>query len=332
VAGTFAGIFISIQKNCLKRYSSKNYWARICVASLLTGATAVLVPQIMGTGYDTLDAALLGEIGFAVLLIIAVSKLVITSVCSGMGIPFGIIGPSLVIGGCLGGAMGILGMHAMPDLSSSDSFYVLLGMGAMMGAVLNAPLSALTALMELTYSPTIVMPGMVAIITANLVNTELFKQRSFYDAVLHQQGILVTNNPLKQALKRVGVASIINPKIYHCDQIINRDNLNNIQQMDIDWLIVSEDQQMTLLDWQRVQSWLEQSGNSDQDISLLELPVTRRKLIPLHAQATLHEAWHELQSNDADALYISAFMGTTRITGIVTELDIENYYRETRLD
>jgi CIC family chloride channel protein len=333
IAGVCAALFIAIQKQCLDRFSSTHYWLKVSIASLLTGCVAVLVPEIMGTGYDTLDKALLGEIGFMLLLVIVATKLVVTSVCSGLGIPFGIIGPSMVIGGCLGGAMGMLGLHTMPDLSSSASFYVLLGMGAVMGAVLNAPLAALTALMELTYSPTILMPAMLAIVTANLVNTQLFRQRSFYDAVLHHQGILVTNNPLKQALKRVGVASVVNPKTHETGPLIGQEELNEIRKSDIDWLIVNHDAQSTLLDWQKVQDHLdEEPQKSEKEIHLLELPVTQRKLVPLHAHATLHEAWNELHNRKANALYVSGFVGTSPVSGIITERDIETYFRETKLD
>jgi CIC family chloride channel protein len=96
---------------------------------------AVFVPQIMGTGYDTLNAAMLGTIGVWLLIFIVLAKLVVTAMATGMGMLGGLIGPTLVIGGCLGGLLGILGNVLVPSASDAN-YYVAIGMVAMMGAML----------------------------------------------------------------------------------------------------------------------------------------------------------------------------------------------------
>ena len=49
-----------------------------------------------------------------------------------MGLPAGLIGPTLVIGSCAGGALGIVGHSLAPELSASPALYAMLGMGARM--------------------------------------------------------------------------------------------------------------------------------------------------------------------------------------------------------
>ncbi len=68
-------------------------------------------------------------------------------------------------------------MHLLGDANSEVSYvssYALLGMGAMMGASLQAPLAALIAIVELSYSPGIILSGMLVIVVAQLTASEVF--------------------------------------------------------------------------------------------------------------------------------------------------------------
>ncbi len=78
-------------------------WLRMTVAGTLTGLLAMALPQIMGIGYDTVTAALLGELGLLTLIAIAAFKLLATTAGIGLGLPGGLIGPTLVVGATVGG-------------------------------------------------------------------------------------------------------------------------------------------------------------------------------------------------------------------------------------
>jgi H+/Cl- antiporter ClcA len=60
-------------------------------------------------------------------------------------------------------------------------------MVAMMGATLRAPLAALTALLELTGNPNIILPGMIAVATAQFTN-RLAISRSVFEGLLRSRG------------------------------------------------------------------------------------------------------------------------------------------------
>lgn len=55
----------------------------------------------------------------------------------------------------------------------------MVGMAAMMAAMLNAPLAALLAILELTYNPNVLFPGMMMIVVATLISRQLFPPREF---------------------------------------------------------------------------------------------------------------------------------------------------------
>lgn len=148
------------------------------LAGLGTGVAALWAPQILGISYDTLDAMLHGKLGWQALALILSLKLAATAWSIGLRLPGGLIGPSLVIGGAAGTLVGLVTVAWYPFPSGSSGFYAIIGMLAMMSAVLQAPLAALTALLELTGNSTIILPGMVAIITADLVSRQWLGQES----------------------------------------------------------------------------------------------------------------------------------------------------------
>ena len=207
-AGTVSALFNQLVETTAHHSQALPFWVRTSLAGLLLGVFGMLVPQVMGIGYDTVNAALNGSLAFSLLFIILAAKILATSSAIGLGIPGGMIGPVLFMGAMLGGMVGAFGEHqALTDLASNPTFYVLIGMGAMMGASLQAPLAALAAMMELSHHPDIIMPGMLAIVVAGLVSKRLFKKDSLFIAMLRANGMDYDTNPVLQAMRRAGVAS-----------------------------------------------------------------------------------------------------------------------------
>ena len=154
------------------------------LAGLCTGFLGLWTPQIMGVGYDSLDAMLNGHVEFLLVVGIMAFKLTATAVSIGLRVPGGLIGPTLVIGGATGSALGLLLIQWFSFDSGSVGFYAVIGMLAMMSATLQAPLAALIALLELTANPAILLPGMLAVVTADLVARMLLGKESVFMVLL----------------------------------------------------------------------------------------------------------------------------------------------------
>ncbi|MDX1527893.1 MAG: chloride channel protein, partial [Gammaproteobacteria bacterium] len=180
VLGAAAALFIYGIRFVDERCRELPLWIRTGAAGVITGLCALVAPEIMGIGYDTVELTLLGEMALGALVLVAVMKLVATVACISLGLPGGLIGPTVVMGAAVGGALGVVGHSLVPDMSSSEGFYAMLGMGAMMGATLQAPLAALMAVLELTANSNSILPGMFAIVTATLTTRVVFKQRSVF--------------------------------------------------------------------------------------------------------------------------------------------------------
>jgi CIC family chloride channel protein len=187
IIGGLAVAFIVLCERVAVHTTTWSNSAAFTLAGLVTGILALWTPQIMGTSYDTLEALLAGKEDLALVLALIVTKLLATGVAIGLRVPGGLIGPTLFVGGAAGSAMGVLFAILEPIESASPTFYAMVGMVAMMGATLRAPLAALIALLELTANPNIILPGMLAVASAELTNRLAIGKDSVFEVLIKIQ-------------------------------------------------------------------------------------------------------------------------------------------------
>jgi chloride channel protein, CIC family len=132
------------------------------------GLTGFAYPQLFGNGKDMADTAFLGAAGLALLLALAVLKPAVTVLCLGSGASGGLFTPTLSTGAVLGGAIGIVWSHAWPG--SPPGAYAVVGAAAMLGAAMQAPLTGLAMMLELTAGEFgLLVPMIVAVVAATAV-------------------------------------------------------------------------------------------------------------------------------------------------------------------
>ncbi len=332
VTGTVAACFIHLSQLFSRFGRAYPFWWQTTMAGLVVGLCALFAPEVMGIGYDTVNNALIGEYGLAALLLILCFKVLATSACGGLGVPAGMVGPSLFMGAIMGGIAGNLMNLWFPEVSSSTTFYVLLGMGAMMGASLQAPLAGLTAMLELTHNPAVVMPGMLAIVVANLTASELFGKEYIFISLLRSTGFDYRTSPVLQALRRIGVGSVLKKEFVSHDRIISRKTAEKLLSDEPEWLLVEESDRpvalMHALDLARhIQNAELQEGGID-EIDLMAIPAWREQIAPITLQANLQEALELLDRISVEALYVESAgtAGRYQIYGILTREQIESAY------
>ncbi|HKY95633.1 MAG TPA: chloride channel protein, partial [Kiloniellales bacterium] len=123
---------------------------RPAAAGLVVGALAIVDPRILGVGYEATSAVLAGGLDLEGLVLLAVLKMTATALCLGAGFVGGVFSPALFLGCMLGGSFGLVAAMVQPDLASAHGAYALVGMGAVAGAVLGAPISTAIMMVELT--------------------------------------------------------------------------------------------------------------------------------------------------------------------------------------
>jgi CIC family chloride channel protein len=181
-----AGFILAIQFTARKTISWRPFYA-FTLAGTLTGLLAQWAPEIMGLSYDALTRIFHNELGLQALLMLVLAKLVATACSIGMRLPGGLIGPSLVMGGCVGGFTELALSEWHSFRIGTAGFYAIVGMVAMMGAVLRAPLAALVALIELTGNLNIILPGMIAVVSGEIAARSVIGDASAFTAMLKVQ-------------------------------------------------------------------------------------------------------------------------------------------------
>lgn len=330
LVGVLASLFIHLMQLIMERVAGVPFWRRVLTAGVLMGGVGLLVPQAMGIGYDTVNSALLGELGIGLLLVILVAKLLATVATLGLGIPGGNIGPLLFLGGCLGSLTGQVATHVFHHDTLDVGFYALLGLGAMMGATLQAPLAALTAMMELTHSPQTIMPGMLVIVVAGLTVRELFHKESLFLTLMRAIGKDYDTNPVMLALRRAGVASVMRRSFARPERRISRDKAESLLRDEPEWLLIQgEGQPVSLMPALDLLRYLKsEAGAVANELDLLEIPGRRVDVAPIYLQATLQEALEQLNQG-AEALYVERMTapGIRRIYGVLTREQLESAYK-----
>ncbi|MEB3825443.1 MAG: chloride channel protein [Desulfurococcales archaeon] len=145
----FVKVFYYFEEN-MHRYLP-NLYQRILVGGVLAGVTAFIITEIdplssigiVSRGYLAIEmAAKSSYIPITTLLLIAIGKILTTSMAVGMGNSGGVFAPMIVIGSMaglmLGEIMQALGMHL-----AGPAFFVVVGMSAMIAASAKVPLTAI---------------------------------------------------------------------------------------------------------------------------------------------------------------------------------------------
>ena len=259
------------------------------------------------------------------LVAILVLKAVTNAAAVGPGLPAGLIGPTLVIGA--GGAMGIVGQHLQPDVSSSAAFYVMLGMAGMMATVLRAPLAALMTVLEMTMNPNLILPAMLIITVATLVVGELFKRKSAFLATIHSLGM----QPPLQARGAEPAAGRGHGSFQRLPAVAAQAQARRALGGNPAWIVVegAQGDLRCALKPADLPIALQQERGDGPGLDLLELPGMRLDLAGVDARATVEEAQRLLGALPVEALAVrnqSAAKGAT-LVGIVTQNEIDSYRR-----
>lgn len=307
---------------------------RVGAAGLFTGAIAIAVPQVLGMGYDTLAVAMNGDIGILLLALIIGAKLLTTGFSISSGMPGGTIGPTIFIGGLVGAALGLGSQWIHAGEASNPGFYVLLGMSAMLGAVFNAPLTALLTILELTNNPNIIFPSMLVVVISCLCTRMFIGDKGLFLIMLKHQGRSIRSSGLASELSRAGVFQVATHDFARSRFIVDYTQARSLLETKPLWIVLSElENPKLLIRASDLAHFLEKAPEKiltlEEDIDLREIPGQQIIMPPIHEQATLLEAHRLMKTESTEAVYVQnprPFTLDAEVMGIVTREAVTNYY------
>jgi len=181
---------------------------RPALAGLAVGVIGLFLPQVMGVGYEATDEALNEMLPLTMLITLLVFKTAATAMTLGSGFGGGIFSPSLFLGAMLGGAFGFVATGIFPYLSSGHGAYTLVGMGAVAGATLGAPISTIFIVYELTRDSALTIAVMIATVIATQIFTATYK-RSFFHWQLEARGINLMGSRESRIIRQTNVREVM---------------------------------------------------------------------------------------------------------------------------
>ena len=183
LAPPFLGL-LDFTKGRFVRLGWPLYW-QLALGGLIVGGISIFVPQVWGNGYSVIGNILQGNLVGLWLLAILVAKVLATSATVGSGAVGGVLTPTLFIGCAVGSLVGE-GLHQLlPKIVSTPTAYALIGMGGFLSATTLAPLTCILMIFEMTGDYEMVLPLMLACVTAHYTAKVYRNGRSVYHASLH---------------------------------------------------------------------------------------------------------------------------------------------------
>jgi len=142
---------------------------------------------VFGLGYDDLSDALAHGMAWKLAALLLIGKMAATILCYGLGGCGGIFSPNLFFGAMCGAIVAGIGSNFLALDQSDQLLLAVGGMSACLGAVVQAPVTAILIIFEMTHQfalvPGLMLAGLVSQIIARRLNPV-----NFYDQVLLQDG------------------------------------------------------------------------------------------------------------------------------------------------
>src|ERR1700683_5520310 len=135
-----------------------------------------------------MDQAIHAQYAWKVLAILALLKIVASTVSFVSGTPGGMFAPTLFIGAMLGGAVGDVERIFFPHLTGSTGTYVLVGMGVLFAGFLRAPMTSVFMVLEVSGNYEIIVPVIVANTFAYVISRGL-QPIAIFDVLTRQDGL-----------------------------------------------------------------------------------------------------------------------------------------------
>jgi H+/Cl- antiporter ClcA/CBS domain-containing protein len=206
--GVAAGLQSALMTVCL--YGVEDLFRKLpihwmwwpALGGLVVGIGGYLDPAVLGVGYANIRDLLNGTMDMHAAISLLIGKSVVWIVALSSGTSGGVLAPLLM----MGGALGSLEAHFLPF--GDTGFWALLGMAAILGGTMRAPLTATMFAFELTDNIH-VLPALFVASLAAFLATVLLMRRSILTERIARRGLHLTREYTVDPFEIMRVADIM---------------------------------------------------------------------------------------------------------------------------
>lgn len=172
------------------------------IGGAVVGIGGLFEPHALGVGYDNIAALLNGSLAAGPALRLLIVKGLIWSVALGSGTSGGVLAPLLIMGGVVGSLFGTV-------VSPGETgMWALVGMAAMMGGTMRAPLTSMMFGLELTHDLNAMLPLAIGCAAAH-ATTVLLLKRSILTEKVARRGHHITREYVIDPFETIRVVDIM---------------------------------------------------------------------------------------------------------------------------
>lgn len=337
IAGVAAVVFVKVL-HWFEELSDRLTWIpsfiQPVVGGLLIGTIGLVLPQVMGVGYDTIEDAIHVRAGLLMLVVVLIAKLFTTSLTLGSGGSGGVFAPSLFMGAALGGSIGHIARAVVPFSMASPGAYAVVGMGAMVAAATHAPITAILIIFEMTGDYRVILGLMVSCILGTLVAQRL-KYESIYTIKLIRRGIDLYAGRETNVLRSLRVGDVLRRDVEKVSISASLDELYTrmVTSAHYEFFVVDENENLegviSVDDIRRLLPHLEELRSIT-----VAADIMSKAFIYLREDDTLDAAMRQLGKGNYESLPVLPAGDAMTPVGIINRQDVINAYNKeiTRVD
>lgn len=229
VAGFMSVYFHYAHFKIIKLFSHiKSFWLKAFVGGGLLGVILFFFPALYSEGYEMIRNIVSGNaidimnhsffadseniwtlVGFALFLILF--KVIATTLTTEAGGVGGIFAPAAVMGGLTGFVLSRSINNVFGTLDLHESNFTLIGMASVLGGVLQAPLTAIFLIAEMSNGYELIVPLMLSTSIAFLI-ARTFNKHSLFHRRLIEQGLFLHYRD-KSVLKQMKISDLVETNV-----------------------------------------------------------------------------------------------------------------------
>ena len=310
---------------------------RPILAGFCIGLIGLVIPYAMSIGYGTVgnillervDPVLLG-VGFPLgvfLAIVLFGKLLATALSFAAGFPGGLLGPALFLGAVVGAMFGDIVHGIAPSFTESYGAYALVACGALTAAALQAPITIMLMVFELSADYRIMLPLMAACIVATLVK-RAFGHQSVFTEALEERGIDTGGGLEKSWLRSVKVSRIQwrpIPAISESTPLVKLKRIYVNSGKGCVQVVDENDDMIGIITFTDLQPWL---LDASMDHVAVASEVCNRKVITISEDDSLLDAVATFDREVFEQLPVTAAGNPKRVLGILSRQAVFSTYHK----
>ncbi len=213
VAALISVLFTKVlrQTGVMAKKTPVPFWVRAVIGGSLVGLIGMVFPVVLGEGYHYIQSMISGDfsLGLFLTLIAVFAKIVATAITLGWGGSGGIFAPCLMIGSLTGIVFHRSLFMIFPNTGcASEGAYALLGMAGLVSGVMQAPLTGIFLIVEITGGYEAILP-LIVVSSISSTMSHYLEPASFYFKELIERGQILRPGTDERILSDLNVSELI---------------------------------------------------------------------------------------------------------------------------